>query len=55
MLADVQSLKDRRNIKVDKVGVKDVKYPITVLDRKRKIQSTIADINMYVLLPSQFK
>jgi GTP cyclohydrolase I len=55
MLADVQSREDERNIRIDKVGVKNVKYPITVLDRKRKFQSTIADINMYVLLPSQFK
>ncbi|MCD6133471.1 MAG: GTP cyclohydrolase I FolE2 [Deltaproteobacteria bacterium] len=55
MLADVQSREDKRNIQIDKVGIKGVRYPITVLDRKRKFQSTVADINMYVLLPSQFR
>jgi len=54
-LKDVQSQKDYRNIKINKVGVKGVKYPITLLDKKNGLQHTIADINMYVLLPSKFK
>ncbi|MGB9755875.1 MAG: GTP cyclohydrolase FolE2 [Desulfurella sp.] len=54
-LKDVQSQKDFRNININKVGVKGVKYPITLLDKKNGLQHTIADINMYVLLPSKFK
>ncbi len=54
-LADVQSQEDTRNISIDKVGVKGVRYPISLLDRAKKRQHTIADINMYVLLPSNFK
>ncbi len=54
-LKDVQSQRDYRNISINKVGVKGVKYPITLLDKKNGLQHTIADINMYVLLPSKFK
>jgi len=54
-LADVQSREDKRNIPIDKVGVKNLKYPITLLDKSRQTQHTIAAINMYVLLPSHFK
>ncbi len=54
-LADVQSREDKRNIPIDKVGVKNLKYPITLLDKSRQTQHTIAVINMYVLLPSHFK
>ena len=55
VLADVQSLKDNRNIPIDKVGVKNLRYPIALLDRAKKRQHTIALVNMYVLLPSDFK
>ncbi|WP_022671373.1 GTP cyclohydrolase FolE2 [Hippea alviniae] len=54
-LADVQSQKDERNIPIDKVGVKNLTYPITLLDKTKQHQHTIAKINMYVLLPSDFK
>lgn len=54
-LADVQSLRDDRNIPIDKVGVKNLRYPITLLDRAKNRQHTIASVNMYVLLPSDFK
>ncbi len=54
-LIDVQSQKDNRNIAIDKVGVRNVRYPIYLLDKAKKRQHTIANINMYVLLPSKFK
>jgi GTP cyclohydrolase I len=54
-LADVQSMPDARNIPIDKVGVKGIEYPITVLDREDGSQHTVASINMYVNLPRQFK
>lgn len=52
---DVQSEPDHRNIPVDKVGVKNIQYPITVLDKSAGTQSTIATINMFVNLPHQFR
>lgn len=54
-LRDVQGEPDFRHIAIDKVGVKDIRYPIVVLDRKNKFQHTVASINMYVDLPHQFK
>ncbi len=53
-LADVQSQKDERNIPIDKVGVKNLTYPITLLDRAKQYQHTIAKINMYVLTSKRF-
>jgi GTP cyclohydrolase I len=52
---DVQSQADDRNINIDKVGVKNIRYPITVMDREKQFQHTVATINMYVNLPRQFK
>ncbi|MDH4227996.1 MAG: GTP cyclohydrolase FolE2 [Deltaproteobacteria bacterium] len=54
-LKDVQSLPDARNIDINKVGVKDIRYPIVVLDKKNKSQQTVASVNMYVDLPRHFK
>ena len=54
-LRDVQSEPDTRNIPIDKVGVKDVTYPIVVRDKRREVQHTVATINMYVDLPHHFK
>ena len=54
-MKDIQKTHDTRNIPIDKVGVKDISYPIVVMDRKKKFQHTVARINMYVDLPHQFK
>lgn len=54
-LEDVQSQGDSRRLSIDKVGVKDIHYPIIVRDRVRGQQHTIASVNMYVNLPHQFK
>ena len=54
-LRDIQGEPDFRRIPIDKVGVKDIRYPIVVLDKRNKHQHTIATINMYVDLPHQFK
>lgn len=55
VMADVQNQQDSRNLAIDKVGVKDISYPITVLDRAQGQQRTVAAINMYVDLPHQYK
>ena len=54
-LADVQNSPDRRDIRIDKVGVKNIEYPIVVKDRANGTQSTVGTIDMYVDLPAQFK
>ena len=54
-MKDVQSQPDYRNIPIDKVGIKNLRYPITVRDRRDGFQHTIAAINMYVDLPHDNK
>lgn len=54
-LPDIQSESDSRRIAIDKVGVKGVRYPITILMPDGQTQSTVATINMYVSLPAERK
>jgi len=54
-MKDIQKQRDYRNLPIDKVGIKNLRYPITVLDRKNKYQHTVASINMYVGLPHKDK
>lgn len=54
-MKDIQNHKDDRNIDIDQVGVKDIRYPITVLDKDMGEQQTVAKINMYVNLPRYYK
>jgi GTP cyclohydrolase I len=54
-MRDMQMERDTRNIPIDKVGVKDIRYPIVVMDKNKDQQHTVARINMYVDLPHHFK
>jgi GTP cyclohydrolase I len=54
-MPDLQKSPDTRNIAIDKVGVKDIRYPIVVMDKSKVRQHTVARINMYVDLPHHFK
>ncbi|MFZ5519080.1 MAG: GTP cyclohydrolase FolE2 [Candidatus Zhuqueibacterota bacterium] len=54
-MRDVQNETDLRNIEIDKVGVKNLKYPIVLKDKTNDNQHTIATINMYVNLPHLFR
>ena len=54
-IEDVQSSPDTRHIAIDKVGIKDIRHPVRVRDRSDGEQHTIANFNMYVSLPHNFK
>ncbi len=54
-MRDIQSEEDPRRIEIDKVGVKELSYPIIVLDRANKLQHTVARVNMFVNLPRNFR
>jgi len=54
-MKDIQNLRDHRRINIRKVGVKTISYPVTVLDRAKRVQHTVATVNMYVNLPHHFK
>jgi len=54
-IEDVQARADSRRIPINKVGIKDVYHPVRVKDRASGEQHTIANFNMYVALPHNFK
>lgn len=54
-MLDIQNLQDSREVPLQKVGVKCVKYPVSVLDKTKKIQNTTAKVNLFVNLPHNFK
>jgi len=54
-IPDVQGTPDTRQLAIDKVGIKDIRHPAKVLDRSGGVQHTVANFNMYVHLPHNFK
>ena len=54
-LDDKQSERDTRELRIDKVGVRGLRFPIQVRDKARSVQNTIATIGMFVDLPKEFK
>jgi GTP cyclohydrolase I len=54
-IEDVQGHADSRQLPINKVGIKDVYHPVRVKDRSSGEQHTIANFNMYVALPHNFK
>jgi len=54
-MRDVQNDIDLRKIEIDKVGVRNLEYPIVLRDKTNDRQHTIASINMYVNLPHHFR
>ena len=54
-MIDMQKQPDYRNIPINQVGIKNLKYPIKVLDRQNGVQHTVASISMYVGLPHDSK
>ncbi len=55
IIEDVQGRADTRRIPIDRVGIKDIYHPVRVKDRSGGEQHTIANFNMYVHLPHNFK
>jgi GTP cyclohydrolase IB len=54
-LHDKQSEPDFRELRIDKVGVRGMLFPIQVRDKARSTQNTVATIGMFVDLPMEFK
>ena len=54
-MPDVQALEDRRRVAIDRVGVKDVTYPIRLRTPDGGEQTTVASVNMFVSLPHHKK
>ena len=54
-LQDKQNEPDHRELRIDKVGVRGLRFPIVIRDKAHSTQNTIATIGMYVDLPKEFK
>lgn len=55
LLHDKQSEQDHRNLRIDKVGVRGLRFPIQIRDKAHEVQNTVATVGMYVDLPKEFK
>src|ERR1700760_3567308 len=54
-IEDVQSRADTRRLPINRGGIKDISHPVKVRDRSAGEQHTVANFNMYVSLPHNFK
>ncbi|MGB1581405.1 MAG: GTP cyclohydrolase FolE2 [Nevskiales bacterium] len=54
-IEDVQGRADSRRLPINKVGIKDIRHPVRVSQRAGGEQHTVANFNMYVNLPHNFK
>ena len=55
IMRDIQNETDNRKVKIDRVGVQDVRYPISISDQEGILQSTTGLVSLYVDLPKQFR
>ena len=54
-MQDKQNERDHRELRIDKVGVRGLRFPIQIRDKAHVVQNTVATIGMYVDLPKEFK
>ncbi len=54
-MQDKQSERDHRELRIDKVGVRGLRFPIQIRDKAHSFQNTIATIGLFVDLPKEFK
>jgi len=54
-IEDVQGRQDNREIPINRVGIKDISHPITILNREDGKSSSIATLSMSVSLPADQK
>src|SRR5260370_26688013 len=54
-LHDKQSERDYRELRIDKVGVRGLRFPVQIRDKAHSRQNTVATIGMFVDLPKEFK
>jgi GTP cyclohydrolase I len=54
-MKDVQAGPDTRGMPIEKVGIRDIRYPITVRDRSAERQHTVASVSLSVNLPHTYR
>lgn len=54
-MSDQQSERDHRQLRIDKVGVRNLRFPVQIRDKAHELQNTVATIGLFVDLPEEFK
>jgi GTP cyclohydrolase IB len=54
-MRDVQSGPDFRKMPIQKVGIRNIRYPLAVRDRSREKQDTVANVTLSVNLPHSYR
>src|ERR1700688_1375024 len=54
-IPDVQSCPDARELAIDRVGIRGLRYPMQFADGADPPQATVASFNVYVALPAEQK
>ena len=52
-LTDTQNERDDRNLPIDRVGIRSLKHPVSVVGRGGDLQHTVADVALSVNLPRE--
>jgi len=55
MLPDLQNSEDRRGIPINRVGIQNVDFPMTVITKDGQHVNTQAKVSLFVSLPSEYK
>lgn len=55
VMADIQALPDHRNIAIDDVGIRGLRYPIRIAAPDGTAQATVAELQLTVALPAHVK
>ncbi len=55
VIADVQSKQDTRQIAIDRVGIRSIRHPVSVLGRGGQVQHTVGSFSLSVALPHHVK
>ncbi|MFM7806051.1 MAG: GTP cyclohydrolase, FolE2/MptA family, partial [Verrucomicrobiota bacterium] len=50
-MTDKQSEPDHRKLRIDKVGVRNLRFPVQVRDKSGDLQATVATLGLFVDLP----
>ncbi len=54
-LTDTQNERDDRNLPIDRVGVKSLRFPVEVREKSGEVQRTVATVALAVDLPHHYK
>ena len=54
-IADVQSQRDERDLAIDQVGIRGLRYPLDFIDADGVARGTVATCDVYVALPAEQK